>query len=123
MEIQKRLEAIRKQIEAIPAMLDGALLTKHNRTVRKDGTINISPEYYTFQYLGTDGKRKWKRIPKGAKPGVERLVRAGARYRQLVRQYASLMTEASLAGDAKKKINPPPASPGIREHRERPSSH
>ncbi len=103
MEIQKRLATIRKQIEAIPAMLDGVLLTKHNRTVRKDGTVNISPENFTFQYLGTDGKRKWKRIPKGAKPGVERLVRAGTHYRQLVREYASLMTEASLAGDAKKK--------------------
>ncbi len=116
MEIQKRLATIRKQIEAITAMLDGALLTKRNRTVRKDGSINISPENYTFQYLGTDGKRKWKRIPKGAKPAVERLVRAGARYRQLAREYAALMTEASLEGDAKKKIDPPLASPGIREH-------
>jgi hypothetical protein len=103
MDIQKRLAEIRKQIEGISAMLDGDLLTKHNRSVRRDGTINVSPAHYTFQYRGTDGERKWKRIPKGAKPSVERLVRAGKRYRKLAHEYASLMTEASLGRDSKKK--------------------
>jgi hypothetical protein len=101
-EIEARLAAIRAQMEATPAMLDGTLLTKHNRTARKDGSIRVSPEYYTFQYLGVDGKRKWKRIPKGARAAVERLVCAGTRYRKLVREYTALMNETSLAGAGKK---------------------
>jgi hypothetical protein len=58
-----RVEAISQQIEGIPAILDGTLLTKHNRVRRVDGSIRTSPEHYTFQYRGTDGKRMWKRIP------------------------------------------------------------
>ncbi len=101
-EIEARLASIRSQMEAIPAFLDGALLAKRNRTVRKDGSIRVSPEYCTFQYLGADGKRKWKRIPKAARAAVERLVRAGTRYRKLVREYTALMNETSLAGSGKK---------------------
>lgn len=101
-EIETRLAEIRVQIEAIPALLDGALLTKHNRVARKDGSIRVSPEYYTFQYTGADGKRKWKRIPKGAKAAVKRLVQAGTRYKKLIREYTALMNEASLTGMGKK---------------------
>jgi len=97
-----RVEAISQQIEAIPAMLDGTLLTKHNRVRRVDGSIRTSPEHYTFQYRGADGKRMWKRIPRDAKAAVERLVRAGERYRALEREYAALLTELSLADDRKK---------------------
>ncbi len=104
-EMQKkeaRIDAIRKQIDEIPAMLDGTLMTKHNRVRRRDGSIRTSPEYFTFQYRGSDGKRKWKRIPRNVNAVVERLVRAGARYRTLEREYRALMTERSLADDAKK---------------------
>jgi hypothetical protein len=98
-----RLGTIRAQINEIPAMLNGALLAKYNHTRRKDGSIHVSPEHYTFQYRGADGKRKWKRIPRNAKAAVERLVRAGDRYRTLEREYAALLTELSLADDSKKK--------------------
>ncbi len=97
-----RVDAIRKQIEAIPAMLNGTLLTKHNRVRRLDGSIHTSLEHYTFQYRGVDGKRMWKRIPRDAKAAVERLVRAGTRYRAMEREYAALLTELSLADDSKK---------------------
>ena len=99
---EARIGAIRAQIDEIPAMLDGALMTKHNRVKRKDGSIHVSPEHWTFQYRGTDGKRKWKRIPREAKTTVGRLVRAGERYRALEREYTALMTELSLAADGKK---------------------
>ncbi len=105
-EIQRktaRVNAISRQIEAIPAMLDGTLLTKHNRVPRPDGSIRTSPEHYTLQYRGADGKRMWKRIPRGARAAVERLVRAGGRYRALEREYAALLTELSLADGVKKK--------------------
>ena len=97
-----RIEAIRKQIDEIPAMLDGALMPKRNRVKRKDGSVHVSPEHWTFQYRGADGKRKWKRIPRNAKTIVERLVKAGGRYRALEREYAALLTELSLADDGKK---------------------
>lgn len=64
-------------------MLNGTLLAKHNRVRRQDGSIRTSPEHYTFQYRGSDGARKWKRIPRNAKAAVECLVRAGDRYRAL----------------------------------------
>jgi hypothetical protein len=99
---EARIDAIRTQIDAIPALLDGTLLTKHNRARRKDRSVYVSPEHYTFQYRGVDGKRKWKRIPRKAKAAVERLVHVGDRYRALEREYATLLTEVSLAGDGKK---------------------
>lgn len=104
-EMQKkeaRIDAIRKQIDEIQAMLDGTLLTKHNRVRRRDGSIRTSPEHYTFQYRGSDGKRMWKRIPRNARAAVERLARAGDRYRALEREYRALMTERALADGGKK---------------------
>ena len=99
---EARLRAIKAKIDAIPAMLDGTLMTKRNRVKRKDGSVHISPEHWTFQYRGANGKRQWKRIPKTARASVERLVRAGARYRALEREYRGVLTELALADDGKK---------------------
>jgi hypothetical protein len=99
---ETRIEAVWKQMEAIPALLDGALMAKRNRVRRKDGRLYVSQEHWTFQYRGAEGKRQWKRIPRNAKPMVERLVRAGARYRALEEEYRALQTELALAADAKK---------------------
>ncbi len=99
---EARIGAIRKQMEKISAMLDGALLVKHNRVKRKDGSVQVSPEHYTFQYRGADGKRKWKRIPQKAKAPVEQLVRVGKRYRKMEREYSALLTELSLDDGGKK---------------------
>lgn len=99
---EARVGAIRAQIDQIPTMLDGTLMTKHNRVRRKDGSVHVSPEHWTFQYRGVDGKRKWKRIPRNAKATVGRLVRAAERYRALEREYTALLTELSLANDGKK---------------------
>lgn len=99
---EKRITAIRKQMDKIPEMIEGSLLTKYNRTKRKDGSIRISQKYYTFQYRGADGNRKWQRIPKKAKTIVEQLVRAGKRYRKLEREYVALLTELSLENGGKK---------------------
>lgn len=100
---QARIRAIRKQIAEISAMLEGTLMTKRNRVQRKDGSVHVSPQYYTFQYRGADGRRQWKRIPKKALAAVKRLVRAGKRYRELECEYAALITELSLADSGKKK--------------------
>jgi len=97
-----RIREIRKQIDTLPAMVEGSLMSKRNRVKRKDGSIHVSPKYLTFQYRGADGKRKWKRIPKKADSVVRRLVRAGRRYRELEREYAALVTELSLEDGGKK---------------------
>ena len=103
---EARAEAIWKQMEAIPTLLDGTLMTKRNRVKRKDGSIHVAPEHCMFQYGGADGKRQWKRIPRNAKAVVERLVRAGQRYRALEREYRTLLTELALADDSKKNDCP-----------------
>ena len=102
-KIEDRIQASQEKVAAITALLDGALMTKRNRVKRKDGSIHVSPEHYTFQYCGPDGKRKWKRIPRSARAAVARLVRAGERYRALEREYRALLTELALAGGSKKK--------------------
>ena len=99
---EARTRAIRAEIDRIPALLDGTLMTKRNRVKRKDGSIHVSPEHCTFQYRGGDGKRQWKRIPRHAKAAVEQLVRAGERYRALEREYRALLTELALADEGKK---------------------
>jgi len=104
-KIEERIEIIRRKMDEIPAMLDGALLVKHNRVRRKDGSVYVSPEYYTFQYRGSDGKRRWKRIPKKALANVRKLVGAAKRYRELEREYTALITELSVAGRRKKGGN------------------
>jgi hypothetical protein len=101
-ETDARIDEILLEMRSIEAMLDGALLTKHNRVARKDGIVHISPAHYVFQYRGADGRRKWKAVPAGARKAVERLVEAGRRYRALESEYSALMTERALVADVKK---------------------
>jgi len=97
-----RIDALRAEIDGIQVMLHGTLLTNRNRAKRKDGSVQVSPEHYTFQYYDVDGHRKCKRIPGNAKAAVERLVRAGDRYRALEREYRVRLTELALADGGKK---------------------
>jgi hypothetical protein len=99
---EARIRAICAEIDGIPALLDGTLMAKRNRVKRKDGSIHVSPEHCTFQYRSADGKRQWKRIPRRAKAEMERLVRAGMRYRVLEQEYRALRTELALADGGKK---------------------
>jgi hypothetical protein len=99
---EARVNRIRRQMEGIPALLDGTLMSKRNRVKRKDGSIHVSPPHWTFQYRGTDGKRQWKRIARSARAAVQRLVRAGERYRALEREYRAVLTELALTDDGKK---------------------
>lgn len=100
---EARSNAIRVEINGITALLDGTLMIKRNRVKRKDGRIHVSPEHFTFQYRGSDGKRQWKRVPRVARAVVERLVCAGERYRTLDREYRALLTELALTDDPPKK--------------------
>jgi len=97
-----RIDALRAEIDGIQMMLHGTLLTNRNRTKRKDGSVQVSPEHYTFQYYDVAGHRTCKRIPRDAKAAVERLIRAGDLYQTLEREYRVRLTEFSLADGGKK---------------------
>ena len=99
---EARIKEVITKMGEIPALLEGTLMVKRNRVKRKDGSVHVSPEYYTFQYRGADGKRKWKRIPKSKKTAVKRLVEAGKQYRELEKEYTALLTEISLDEGGKK---------------------
>ena len=98
----QHIDALRAEIDGIQVMLHGTLLSNRNRTKRKDGSVQVSPEHYTFQYYDVDGHRKSKRIPRDAKAAVERLLRAGERYQTLEREYRVRLTEFSLTDGGKK---------------------
>lgn len=100
---EARVRNIRKEIGGIPALLDGSLLTKHNRVKRKDGSVHTSREHFTFQYRDAEGKRCWKRVPRDRRASVDLLVRAGQRYRALDAEYRALLTELALDPDTQKK--------------------
>ena len=101
-KMEARVRDVRTEMAKIPALLDGTLMSKRNRVKRKDGSLHVSPEHWTFQYRSADGKRRWKRIPRPAKAAVQRLVRAGERYRALEQECRALLTELALADGGKK---------------------
>ena len=69
---------------------------RSNRKRRKDGSEYVSVPYSTFQYKGTDGKRTWKRIPRGSETRVKKLIMTGERYRVLEKEYRGLVSELGL---------------------------
>lgn len=90
-------------IAALDGVLLGNLLEKHNRKVRKDGSTYVSPPYFTFQYVGEDGRQKWRRVPRKLKARAERMIANGAEYLRLRKRGEALLREAALLGlDAKK---------------------
>ena len=102
-ELQNRIREIAEDVSALGPMLVGALLAKHNRKRRRDGSTYVSEAYYTFQYRGTDGRRHWRRIPREQKPRIQKLIETGARYQRLEREYAALTTQLGLLLAAQKK--------------------
>ena len=42
--------------------LQGTVKKNRNRRTRKDGSVYVSPEHYTFVCRGVNGKERWKRV-------------------------------------------------------------
>ena len=97
-----RIREVAKQVQRLGPMLVGTLTQRPNRKRRKDGSEYVSVAYSTFQYKGTDGRRKWKRIPRGAEGRVRKLIAVGDRYRVLEQEYRGLASELGLLEAAKK---------------------
>lgn len=99
---EKRIRDLREKSGRLGPMLDGCLQTKRNRVVNKDGSEHISPEHYQFQYRGPKGKLRWKSIPRKHCAEVRRMIARGGEYRNIEREYAALVTEATLVNIGKK---------------------
>lgn len=93
----RRMRYLREKSARLGPMLDGCLQTKRNRVVNKDGGYHTSPEHYQFQYRGSNGKPRWKSVPRKHCAEVRRLIARGSEYRSIEREYAALMTEITLA--------------------------
>ena len=101
-EIEARLKEIETQIEGLGPALQGTVKKNRNRRVRKDGSLYVSPEHYTFVYCGEDGKEKWKRVGARHLPAVRRMIKAGKDYKRLAREHARLTTALAVATIGKK---------------------
>ena len=109
--IQQRIEQIRKEIASIGEFAVGTLSCSSSRYRLKNGTWKQAKPHWKFQSLGPRGKRRYIHVPVACVKRVKELVENGKRYRVLEREYARLITEASLA-DAEKKTSSPCRSPG-----------
>ena len=101
-EIEARLREIGEQIAGLGPALQGTVKKNRNRRVRKDGSVYVSPEHYTFVYCGEDGKEKWKRVGVRHLPAVRRMIKAGKDYKRLAREHARLTTALAVATIGKK---------------------
>ena len=101
-EIEARLREIGEQIAGLGPALQGTVKKNRNRRVRKDGSVYVSPEHYTFVYRGEDGKERWKRVGAKHLPAVRRMVKTGKAYKRLAREHARLTTGLAVASLGKK---------------------
>ena len=101
-QVLGRIREVAEEISRLGPMLVGTLTKRPNRKRRKDGSEYVSSPYSTFQYKGADGRRKWKRIPRGAEGRIKKLIVTGERYRLLEQEYRGLASELGIL-DASKK--------------------
>ena len=101
-EIESRLKQVATQIEGLGPALQGTVKKNRNRRVRKDGSVYLSPEHYTFVYRGEDGKERWKRVNAMHLSSLKRMIKAGKAYKQLAREHARLTTALAVASIGKK---------------------
>lgn len=98
-----RIREVVQEVAQLGPMLVGTLTKRPNRKKRQDGSEYVSAPYSTFQYRGVGGRRKWKRIPRGAEGRVSKLIAVGNRYQMLEQEYRGLASELGLLDVAKKK--------------------
>lgn len=116
-QIEARLNEILKEIAALGPALQGTIKKNRNRRRRKDGSLYISPEHYTFVYRDTNGKECWKRINEKHLPTIRQMQRTGELYKKLVCEHARLTTQLAVIGIAKKSAEPEIASSDVVERR------
>lgn len=98
-----RIREVAVEVARLGPLLVGTLTQRPNRKRRRDGSEYVSVPYSTFQYKGADGRRKWKRIPRGLEGRVKQLIAVGVRYQALEQEYRGLASALGLLETAKKK--------------------
>ena len=98
-----RIREVAAEVAQLGPLLVGTLTQRPNRKRRRDGSEYVSAPYSTFQYKGADGRRKWKRIPRGMEGRVKHLIAVGLRYQALEQEYRGLASALGLLETAKKK--------------------
>ena len=101
-EIEAGIKEIEAQIAGLGPALQGTVKKNRNRRVRKDGSVYVSPEHYTFVYRGADGAERWKRVNAKHMPAVNRMIKAGKAYKRMAREHARLTTALAVASIGKK---------------------
>jgi len=103
MDIERRMEAIARDMRGIGEMLVGSISVNRNRKVRKrkEGEY-VSPPHYTFNYKDEAGKPRWKRIRPESVERLRALVENGQRWERLAKEYGRLATRLALAGGSPK---------------------
>lgn len=101
-EIEARIHEIAREISQLGPALQGTVKRNRNRRVRKDGSVYVSPEHYTFVYRGADGREHWKRIRPEQLPAIRKMKKAGDAYQKLAREHARLTTMLAVAEIGKK---------------------
>lgn len=98
----REMRAIIAQAEGIGPYLVGHLLkNKSNKYTKKDGTQSIYKTTPILQYRAGSGKRRSKRIPWKRVPEIERLLKAGEHFHELMERHQALAAKVAL--NSKKK--------------------
>ena len=109
--LKQWLRQIEAQVAVLGPALQGSVKKNRNRRVRKDGSVYVSPEHYTFVYRDGAGQERWKRIAAAHLPTIMRMKKAGGSYKKLMHEHARLTTALGIASLGKKKTNPEATPP------------
>jgi hypothetical protein len=101
-QIESKIRDVCDQIAGLGPALQGTVKKNRNRRTRKDGSVYVSPEHYTFVYRGADGRERWKRVSAKHLPAVRRMIEAGRAYKRLAREHGRLTTALAVARIGKK---------------------
>lgn len=109
-EIEAKLKYIETQMMEHDHILLGFIKTNRNIKKRKDGSVYISKDYYTFVYKGVDGKQVSKRINEKFVPSVKKMVKNGQIYSKLATEHTALTNQLALTSLGEKKTKHPVTS-------------
>jgi hypothetical protein len=91
----ERINQILAGMAAISEFAEGCLSKSSNYSVR-GGVRHKAKPHWKFQSRGGAGRRVCRAVPAALVPRIRELVENGKRYRALEREYAALVTEASV---------------------------
>ena len=98
---QKRLLAVRGEIEGLGPIILGTLSRRTQKYTTKDGSVKTCPAPSSLKIAGT-GNLVTMRIPKVLEKTIEGMIRNGARWRELHKEHTVLTSFLAAKGALKK---------------------